>query len=267
MSLETFEHFGSEFGQETGSFETGYETGETGSYEFGMPREYGQEMLGEVRELELASSLLEVSNEYELDQFLGDLISKASRAIGNIARSPIGHALGGILKTAAKQVLPLAGQAIGSYIGGPTGGKIGGQLASSAGQVFGLELEGLSHEDRDFEVSRQFVKFGEAASRHAAREAVRRGGALSGPAAQDAARVAAVEAARQFAPGLLKPVGTAAGSATSPSPAASIVLPHPASIVSPPPGQPATGQGVPSGTHPASGRWVRQGRKIIVLGI
>jgi hypothetical protein len=65
-----------------------------------------------------------------------------------------------------------------------------------AGQALGLELEGLSAEDREFETARQFVRF--------AGEAVKN--ALDAPPAADPAGVAqaaAVEASRIHAPGLL----------------------------------------------------------------
>ena len=51
-----------------------------------------------------------------------------------MVKSPVGQALGGILKGAARQALPMVGSALGGYFGGPAGAKIGGQLASGAGQ-------------------------------------------------------------------------------------------------------------------------------------
>src|SRR5215471_2816866 len=99
---------------------------------------------------EWAVELLEISNEEELDRFLGGLIRGGSNAIGAFVKSPTAQALGGILKGAAKQSLPSIGSAIGGYFGGATGSRIGGQLASAAGRIFGLEAEGLSPEDRDF---------------------------------------------------------------------------------------------------------------------
>ena len=99
--------------------------------------------------MELAAELLGVANEQELDRFLGSLIQKAGRAVGQFVKSPTGQALGGILKGAAKQALPVVGSALGGYLGGEKGAQMGGQLASAAGRVFGLELEGLSPEDRN----------------------------------------------------------------------------------------------------------------------
>ena len=129
-----------------------------------------------------------VTDEQELDQFLGKLISKVSRTAGSIIRSPAGKALGGILKGAAKKALPIAGPAVGTYFGGPAGGAIGGKLASAAGRIFGLELEGMSGEDQEFEVARRFVRLAASAAQKAA-----------------AARSAVAAAARRHAPGLLSP--------------------------------------------------------------
>ena len=117
------------------------------------------EVFGETEQLELASELLEVTNEAELDRFLGDLIQRAGQAVGKFIKSPEGQAIGSALKGAAKQVLPDIGSAVGGYLGGSAGAKIGGDAAAAAGRVFGLELEGLSGEDAEFEVARRFVNF------------------------------------------------------------------------------------------------------------
>jgi uncharacterized protein (DUF697 family) len=150
----------------------------------------------EAEEMELAAELLEVSNEQELEQFLGDFIKKAGKAIGGIIKSPIGQAIGGVLKSAAKVALPIAGGALGTFVGGPIGTSIGSSLGSMAGKALGLELEGLSQEDREFEAARQFVRF--------AGETVKN--ALEAPPNANpfaSAKAAAVEAAREHAPGLL----------------------------------------------------------------
>jgi hypothetical protein len=170
-------------------------------------------------EMALATELLSVSSEEELEQFLGDLIKKAGAAIGKVVRSPVGHALGGILKSAAKAALPVVGNAV---LPG-----VGGVLASKAGDLFGLETEGLSNEDREFEEARGFVRFASAAAQEAAQA----------PAAMppnQIARTAVVRAAQQHAPGLLRDSQ-----------------------------QPPRG---PAG-RPHSGRWIRRGNKIVILGV
>ena len=211
-----------EYTPETGSFETE-------QFEFGETEWSGESVLSESDELELASELLSVSNEAELDQFLGGLISKAAGAIGKVVRSPIGQAVGGILKSAAKKALPLAGGAIGGYFGGPLGAKIGSGLASAAGSALGLEAEALSQEDREFEGAKQFVRFAANTVQKAA----------TSPAAANAAAVAksaAAAAAQKFAPGLIGALPSAAGAALG-------------------------------ATRGQSGRWIRRGTRIVLYGV
>ena len=112
--------------------------------------------------------MLEITDEAELDQFIGGLIKRAGRAVGQFARSGAGRAFGGILKGAAKKALPIVGGAIGGYVGGPAGSRVGSQLAAKAGSLFGLELEGLSEEDQEFEVARRVVRFADAAAKNLA---------------------------------------------------------------------------------------------------
>src|SRR4051812_24957577 len=71
---------------------------------------------GEMQELQLASELLEISNEAELEQFLGNILSAVGGAARQFARSDTGQALGGILKDAARQALPVVGQAVGKWV-------------------------------------------------------------------------------------------------------------------------------------------------------
>jgi hypothetical protein len=178
-NMETFE-----YNPEMPSFETGW----------GGEAEYESEVFSEAEILELAGQLTEVTTEAELDRFLGDLISKAGRALGKVVRSPVGQAVGGWLKSAAKSALPLAGGALGGLVGGPLGAKIGSGLASAAGSAFGLEAE-MSQEDREFEGAKNFVKM--------AADTVK--SAVSTPPGVNAvaAAKAAVEAAVQkHAPGL-----------------------------------------------------------------
>jgi uncharacterized protein (DUF697 family) len=191
--------------------------------------EYYEEMDGvfsEAEEMEMAAELLGVSSEEELDQFLGDLIKKAGRVVGRFVKSPTGRALGGLLKKAAKTALPIVGGAVGGYLGGPAGAQAGSSLASAAGRAFGLELEGLSAEDQEFEAARGFVRFAGAAAGNAA-------AAPASVAPATAAKTAVTAAARQFAPGLLSSAGA--------------------------------GRGAPTGRQ--SGRWIRKGRKIVLLGV
>jgi len=174
-------------------------------HELEMEAHEAESPLHEAQEMELASELLEVGNEAELEYFFGKLASMAARGIKNFARSSTGKALGGMVKGFAKKALPIAGRALGTYFGGPAGGNIGGQLGNFASGLFEMELEGLSHEDREFEVARRVVRLGAAAVNRAARTPVR-----SAPP-QLVARKAFKAAARTHAPGLVRGVVSRGG--------------------------------------------------------
>lgn len=146
----------------------------------------------ETHEIELASELLGVSNEQELEQFLGNLVRTVGGAAGRFASSDTGRALGGILRDAARQALPVVGGAVGQWIQPGTGRAIGANIATQAGRLFGLELEGLSAEDQEYEVARQFIRFAGAAAKQASVAPVE-------ASPMQAARAAATAAA----PGLL----------------------------------------------------------------
>lgn len=221
------------------------------AFEFNGEQEWG-EVLGETEVQELAAELLSVSNEQELNQFLGDLIKKAGRAIGSVVKSPIGQALGGVLKTVAKQALPIAGAALGNLIVPGVGGAIGGKLASAAGSMFGLELEGLSGEDREFEVAKAFVRLGADATKQAVEAA------QQGTAVQSAVNAAIRNAAQKFAPGLLQEVSApsiqsaaAAGARLAQAQAA----------------QSAAGPRHVCAGAKHEGRWIRKGHRILLLGL
>ena len=74
-------------GYESEDHEFGYEgEGEGESYEmYGEDETYGEgeSPFSESEEMELAAELLNVSNEQELDQFIGKLLKKAGRAAGS----------------------------------------------------------------------------------------------------------------------------------------------------------------------------------------
>ncbi len=120
-------------------------------------------------ELEMANEFLEISSEQELEQFLGGLISNAGRTLGVALNSPLGRQLTTLLKNqlraTARQALPVVGRAIGDWVAPGTGGAHGAAAATSVGKMFGLELEGLSAEDREFEVARRYVNFANTAAR------------------------------------------------------------------------------------------------------
>lgn len=203
---------------------------ESEAFEFGESQWPGAagEVFSDTEVMELASGFMEISDEGELDQFLGSLIKKAGRVLGKVVKSPVGQALGGILKGAARQALPVLGSALGGYVGGPEGAQLGSQLATGAARKFGLETEGLSHEDEAFEVAKQYVRF--------AGETVKNAVAAPPGDPQAVAQSAATQAARTHAPGLLR------GARQSMAPAPGF----------------ARGRG---------GRWVRRGNRIILYGV
>jgi hypothetical protein len=176
----------------------------------------------------------ELGSEQELEQFLGDLISGVAGAAGRFAESPTGHALGGILKDAARKALPVVGQAIGDYVAPGRGGDWGQRAGAAASRLFELELEGLSNEDKEFELARRYVQW----ARSAAHSAARANGRVQAPPAT-IARSAAVQAARRYAPGLLSVID-AAGYA------------------------PVTSLAGARAHSPLTGRWVRRGRYVVV---
>jgi hypothetical protein len=188
-------------------FEYSTGEGETTGYEFGD------------RESELATELLEITSEQELDRFLGSLISTAVSGVRNFARSKAGQAVGGILKNAAKKALPQLGQALGDTVGAGSLGKQAGSWLGGKLEL-GLQTEGLSAEDREYEAARAFVRFaGDTAQR----------AAQAGGNPATAAQQAATAAARRHLPGLLQGGGS-------------------------------------GGTRSQSGRWVRRGNHIVLLG-
>jgi hypothetical protein len=188
------------------------------------------EVFSEAETMELAGEMLEITTEAELDRFLGDLISKAGQAVGTFVRSPVGQAVGGWLKGAAKSALPLAGGALGGFVGGPLGAKIGSGLASMAGNALGLEAE-MSQEDREFEGAKSFVKMAADAVKSAV-------AAAPGANPVEVAKAAVKAAVNKHAPGLL-------GGAAVPGLIA--------------------GAAGPARKFGRTGRWVRQGRNVIIV--
>lgn len=211
-----------------GEFEFEFE-GE-GEFEF----EFEGELEGEALELELATELLNVSNEQELEQFLGNMFKKVARGVSNFAKSGVGKSLIGGLKTIAKKALPIAGGALGNLLVPGLGGAIGSKLGGLASNMFELELEGLSNEDREFEVAKRFVRFASDATRRAVSSAA------SGAPAKTVVTSSLKKAAYNHAPGLLRK-RRGAGMASSYG-------------------------GATSGSAGASGTWQRDGNNIILYG-
>ena len=153
--------------------------------------------------MSFGAELLEVADEAELEAFLTELVS----ALAPLA-PPLGKALVAELKRAVRPLMPIRSNGAGAA-----------DLNTRAARLFGMELEGLSPEDKEFEVAQQFVRLGADASRTAA--ATARAGAP-----QAVAAAAVQQAARRYAPGLLR---------------------------------------LQAQASPQSGRWQRQGGRIVVF--
>jgi uncharacterized protein (DUF697 family) len=219
-------------------WETGYEFGPAQEMEYSELGEMygGESPLHEVEEMEYASQLLETETEEELEEFLGDLVKNVAKAAGGFIRSPVGQALTGVLKTAAKQALPLAGGALGTMIAPGVGTALGSKLGSMASNLFEMELEGMDHEQAEFETARRYVQLAAAAAQNAAQ-------APPDIPPPVVAQQAITSAAERYAPGLLPLLGANGA-----------------------PGQSGSGP-APQGYGQHSGRWVRRGRRIILYGV
>jgi hypothetical protein len=185
--------------------------------------------LSETEEMELAAQLLELETEEEFENFLGDLISGVANAAGGFINSSTGKALGGLLKGAAKKLLPVAGTALGGFFGGPLGASLGGNIA---GKVAGsLEMEA---DEMEWEAAKTFVRLAADAVRNAAH-------APEGEAPEDTAHQAVSDSAQKHAPVLVAPP------VPQPLPSA--------------PKCPVCGSG-----H-RGGRWMRRGNQIVLFGV
>jgi hypothetical protein len=214
------EYPGEMFGEYPGEYEAEYR----GEYEG-----EDQELMSEDEELALAAELMDVRSEAEMEQFLGKLFRKIASGATNFLRSPAGQKLGNVLRQVArKYVIPIGARAIGGLVGGPPGAMIGGQLAGPAAQAMGLEVGGLSEDEAQFSIGRQFIRL--------AYDAARRAAAANPQLDPDQiVRFALSRAARRYAPGLLS-------SAAPRVPVTSIAR---------------TSRGV----------WVRRGRTIVLFGV
>jgi hypothetical protein len=223
---------------ESSGFETGEFTFENQELPGGT---FGEGPFNENEMNELATELMMVQSEEELEQFLGSLIKKAGRAVGSFVKGPIGSALGGVLKTVAKKALPFAGGALGSLIPIPGVGTMIGRAAGSA-LAGALETENLEGEEQEMEVARRFVQIAGTAAQQAA----------SAPPNMNpqAAAMRAVRTAMQQTGGFGRAGGAAGGAAAAGG------------------GAGAAGAGggrTGGGSH--NGRWFRRGHKIILVGV
>jgi len=217
--------------------ESDYEADQEGGFDLaGESGTDTETVFDEIEEMEQAAALLEAQDEGEVEQFLGGLVDKVRKKLGAIVPKNLQQALVANLKKVAGMALPKAGALLGNLVVPGLGGAIGGTVAANAGKMFGLELEGMSYEDQQFEVARRVVGLGVEATK-AASQAAQSG--MSAPAMQ-VAKDAVVAAAQTHAPGL----------ATAAMGAVDRRRPY--------------GSG---GWGRRSGRWYRRGGRIILVGL
>lgn len=189
-------------------------------------------------------------------------------AVTNFAHSNTGHALGGILKDAAKEALPAVAAAAGNAILPGIGGAIGGKLGSLIGGLFELEGE-LDGQELEFEAAKRFVRLGATAAQQAASLADQ------GVSPETAAQEGMLAAARVHVPAALRGGFRPALRAGAPLPGFRARRPaqtgyghhrrrHPVH------GSPAYDGGPVVEADPdagaQTGRWVRKGQHIVLLG-
>ena len=226
-----FEH---EFEQE---FEEEFEQAFEQSFNQGYQNETF-ELGGPDQELEMAYQLLEVGSDQELNQFLGDLMTKAADAGRRFVASDNGQQVGRYLMNFGQKTLPSlatkyggqAGAALGGRAGAALGGRLGplgaragaalgqdtGQwagskaagwlgakagsaLAGNAKRIFNLELEMMRPDEQELEIARSFVRFANDVT-HRASQITRQNPGIS-PA--DLGRQVLTAAVPRHAPGLL----------------------------------------------------------------
>jgi hypothetical protein len=119
-------------------------------------------VLGDTEELGLALELLNVRNDPELEQFLGDVfksIGSGLQAVGSFAAKNVLPVVGPALKQLAKTALPIAGGALGSLIPIPgVGTALGSALGNAAANALEMEVSGLDQDDAAIERARRLVR-------------------------------------------------------------------------------------------------------------
>jgi hypothetical protein len=160
-----------------------------------QPRRSGGRVLSDTAEMSLAADLLEIRDQADLKQFLGNLARHVAKTIGVQLSSPHADAIRDVLAGAVTRALRHIGRTPRTHPA-PFGSTVGSRLASIPSSQLGLELEGLSSEDREFETARRLVRFAAEAAKNAIM------GKSRDPVA--AAWAGACAAARLYAPGLLR---------------------------------------------------------------
>lgn len=203
--------------------------------------------LTDAEEMELAMELLSVSSEAEWEQFLGKMfrgIGRGLKKVGKFVGGKILKPLGGALKGLAKKALPFIGGALGSFIPIPgVGTAIGSALGSAVSKALELEFGELESEEAEFEIARRFVRIAASAAQQAS-------GAATGANPEAAVRDALLAAARAHVPSFAA---------------------HEAELIAEAEAE-AEGEAEGESGFEAesggamSGRWLRRGGQLVVLG-
>jgi hypothetical protein len=203
-------------------------------------------VLSEAEELEMAMELLSVSSEAEWEQFLGKLfrgIGRGLKKVGQFVGGKILKPLGGALKGLAKKALPFVGGALGSLIPIPgVGTAIGSALGSAVSKALELEFGELESEEAELEIARRLVRIAASTAQQAS-------GANPGLPTEAALRDALLAAARAHVPAFAAREAELIAAAEFEGETGA-----------------ASGHEVASG-NPASGRWTRRGRHIVLHGV
>jgi hypothetical protein len=207
--------------------QVGYEYEEENTpYEYEQPYESESGEMDESEAMEYAAGLMEAESEEEFESLLSSLISRAVKAAGGYLASPTGKALGGLLKGAARQILPLVQQVAGD---------------GTSGEAESDNLTEAEMEAMEWENAQTFVNLAQEAAANASQ-------APPGADPKQVAEKAVADAAQVHAPSLL----------------AGAPQPGPGPMGGPGPGRP-TG-GCACGRKNRAGRWVRRGNQLIIYG-
>ena len=254
------------------------------------------------RTVQLASELLEINNEAELEQFLGRLISKVGqgrRKLHQVAGRP--GARRHPARASRRRPCPWWAALWVRWSRPESARRLAASSARWPAACSSSSWSRMPQEQAEFEVAKRVVGLTARGSQHA-RPRFRRGQALS---PHQVARAAVAEAARDYAPGLYRQMAQRAGSGRRPYPrpgwppsrvparqvpAQAMVPPGPGGRVAAAASRAAdtaaisgtscprnrrTAAGVRAGTilrgdagfRATTGRWVRRGRRIVLLGI
>lgn len=202
--------------------------------------------LTEAEEVELAMELLSISNEEEWEQFLGKLfrgIGRGLKKFGRFVGRRILKPLGGALKGLAKKALPFIGGALGSFIPIPgVGTAIGSAVGGALSKALEMELGEMEGDEAEFEIARRVVRIAATAAQQAS-------GSDPDGGSETALRDALIAAARRHVPSFAaheqELLAQAEMEAEEESPAESEA----------------------GGSGAASGRWLRRGNRVILLGV